>query len=241
MRNWLFILILLIPFPAAAAGAKAPADVAKNIRAGIADLKIDTIRTTPMKGVYEIQVRHGKKSVVYYSDGDGKHLIAGGHMFETASHRDLTRERLEDLNRVDWSSLPLDKAIVSGDPKAKLKVAIFTDPDCPFCRKLEAGIKDLKGVKVYSFLFPLTQIHPHSQAKAEAIWCSKDRHDTMMKVMLENANPPVGTCNTPLADIQRLAMQLGVMATPTLISGDGRMTAGGIATGEQLKAWLQKK
>ncbi|HXH73305.1 MAG TPA: DsbC family protein [Mariprofundaceae bacterium] len=244
MRNRLLTFALLAPLwasfsaplPAAAAGDEAPAAIAQQIRAGIPDLKIDAVRPTPMEGIYEIQVGH----VVYYSDAEGRHLIAGGHMFETATHRDITRERLEDINRIDWSVLPLDKAIVSGDKNAKLKLAVFTDPECPYCKRLETELKDMKGVKVYTFLFPLTQIHPHAQAKAEAIWCSKDRHDTMMKVMLEDATPTIGTCDTPIAEIQQLAQKLGISGTPTMIAGDGRMFAGVMAA-DQLKAWLEKK
>jgi len=231
------MLALLSPLSAMAAGEnEASAKIAAQIRAGIADLNITAVRNTPMPGIYEIQVGRN----IYYSDADGKHLIAGGHMFETGTHRDITRERLEELNRIDWSALPLDKAIVSGDKRAKLQVAVFTDPECPYCKRLEAELKNVKGVKVYTFLYPLSQIHPHAQAKAEAIWCSKNRHDTLLKVMLENAMPSSGTCKTPLADIQQLAAKLGISGTPTLIAQDGRMYAG-VKTASELKAWLENK
>lgn len=118
-------LALLTAANATAAGQPAPKKVADHIRKAIADLPISEVRTTPVKGLYEVRVGN----TVYYATADGQHLIAGGHLFETATHRDLTRERLEEINRIDWRQLPLDQAIVSGDPKAKLKLAVFTDPD----------------------------------------------------------------------------------------------------------------
>ncbi len=211
-------------------------ELKQTIRKAIPDLKIDEIRTTPIEGLYELQVGKG----IFYSDASGKHLIAGGHIFETATHRDLTRERLEAINRIDWNILPLDKAIVSGDADARLSMAVFTDPDCPYCRRLETELKNLTGVKVYTFLYPLTQLHPHARAKAESIWCSKDRHKAMLEIMLENKELPAGTCKTPVDEIAALGRKLGISGTPTIIAGDGRMMAGGKPAAE-LKAWLENK
>ncbi|MDX8407139.1 MAG: disulfide isomerase DsbC N-terminal domain-containing protein, partial [Mariprofundaceae bacterium] len=128
MRTFFLSLIsslLLIACSSEQAVAQKP-DVEADIRKAIPDLKIDAIRPSPIKGLYELQVGKG----VFYSDASGKHLIVSGHIFETATHRDLTRERIEALNHIDWNILPLDKAIVSGDPKAALSMAVFTDPEC---------------------------------------------------------------------------------------------------------------
>ncbi|HKI61944.1 MAG TPA: DsbC family protein [Mariprofundaceae bacterium] len=211
-------------------------NVEADIRKAIPDLQIDAITPSPIDGLYEIQVGKG----VFYTDASGKHLIAGGHIFETATHRDLTRERLETINRIDWSVLPLDKAIVSGDADAPLKLAIFTDPDCPYCKKLEGELKNMQGVKVYTFLYPLTQLHPNARAKADSIWCSKDQHQAMLDVMLEGKALPKADCQTPLDEIAAIGQKLGINGTPTLIAGDGRMMSGGKPASE-LKAWLANK
>ncbi len=235
MITLLSSLLLLLACTSEQAVAQKP-DVEADIRKAIPDLKIDAIRPSPIDGIYELQVGKG----IFYSDASGKHLIVSGHIFETASHRDLTKERLEALNRIDWNILPLDKAIVSGDPKSTLKLAVFTDPECPYCKRLENELKQVQGVKVYTFLYPLTRLHPKARAKAESIWCSKDQHKAMLEVMLENKALPAATCQTPLDDIATIGQKLGISGTPTLIAGDGRMMAGG-KPADQLKAWLENK
>jgi len=242
MRSLLLICSLLLSTTAFAHdGDKANtngADIA-SIRSHAANVlrgaNIQAVRPSPIAGLYEVQ--SGRN--IFYSDADGRHFIIGGHVIDSVARKDLTRARLEEINKVDWSILPLNKAVVSGDPHGKLKLAVFTDPECPYCRKFEHELAKLKGVKVYSFLFPLS-FHKHAKKWASAIWCSKDQHKTMIDIMVNNADPKAGTCDTPIDDIVALGSKLGITGTPTLIAGDGRLSPGGKGAAE-LKAWLQQK
>jgi len=186
-----------------------------------------------------IEVRFGNNNIIY-TDASGDHFIAGS-IYDTASRVNLTKARVEDLNRVDWSILPLKNAIVSGDPKGK-PVAVFTDPDCPFCRHLEQEMPNVKGVKVYTFLMPLESLHKHARAKSEAIWCAKDKHKALKAVMLDDklaADLKSKECKSPIDANLALAESLGINGTPTLIAGDGRIHAGGFKA-EELEAWINK-
>jgi len=234
LRPLIALLLLAIATPALAGDA-----VEARIRKANPNLPIQAVNKTPMAGIFEIVSESGGQKNIYYVDGNGKYLIAGGHMFDTANRNDLTAARMEDLNRVDWSRLPLKKAIVSGDPQG-LEVAIFTDPDCPFCRKLEQELKSARGIKVYTFLYPLTQLHPMARQKADAIWCAKDRHQMLMSVMIDDANPAPAGCTTPVGEIVSLAESLGIQGTPTLIARDGRRTSGAMSA-DKLKAWLARR
>jgi len=196
---------------------------------------IKSVKPSPIAGLYEVQ--SGRN--IFYSDADGSHFIMGGHIIDTVAKKDLTKTRMEEINKVDWSVLPLDKAVVSGDKNGKLKLAIFTDPECPYCRKFEHELARLKGVKVYSFLYPLS-FHKHAKGWSTAIWCSKNRHKMLTNIMVNNADPKAGTCDTPIEEISMLGKKLGITGTPTLIAGDGRLSAGGKGAA-QLKSWLQQK
>jgi len=246
-RNIFFSLALLalsIAVTATPALAGAPMDndklkagIAKNLQRLSPQLVVQDVRPfDAIPGLYEVRIGDN----IFYTDASGDHMISG-HIFDTANRSDLTQARIEDMNRVDWSSLPLKNAIVSGDPKGK-PVAVFTDPDCPFCRHLEKEMPNVKGVKVYTFLMPLESIHKHARAKSEAIWCAKNQHKAMLSVMLDDkqaADLKSKTCKTPIDENLALAEKLGINGTPTLIAGDGRKHAGSFKA-EQLEAWVNQ-
>ena len=238
MRTLLFIIALTFSLPAVAANdTTVDSKIAEQIRQALSTIPIVAIKTSPMAGLYELQV--GKQ--ILYSDVTGRYLMRGGHILDMQEQKDLTQQRLEDINRVDWSSLPLDKAIVSGDQDAKKSIAVFTDPDCPYCKGLEKTLNDVKGVKVYTFLFPLTQLHPKAYAKSEGIWCSKDQHATLQKVMLNGFVPEKADCKTPLDDIAIVAKGLNINGTPAIIAGDGRRMSGAPRTADALINWIDNK
>jgi len=239
MRPLLLVLSLFISTIAMAADdVKNGADI-ESIRSHavtvLRNAKVDEVNPSPIPGLFE--VRSGRN--IFYSDADGSHFFIGGHMIDTVAKKDLTKARMEELNRIDWSVLPLDKAVVSGDKDGKLKLAIFTDPECPYCRSFEKELAKLKGVQVYSFLFPLS-FHKKAKGWSSAIWCAKDQHKMLTDIMVNNADPEAGVCDTPIDEIIALGKKLGISGTPTMIAGDGRLTSGGKDVAA-LKAWLQQQ
>jgi len=243
MRIFSLLALAMLTFPSGcqAGSHQDSAETEKTIRANISRLspnfKVDAIiPLAAIPGLYEIQTRGN----IFYTDATGDHLISG-HIFSTKDRKDLTSARLEDINRVDWKVLPLKDAIVSGDPKGT-PIAIFTDPECPYCRQLEQEMTRVKGVKVYTFLFPIAQLHPDARAKAEAIWCSKNQHKTLQDIMLKDTpldKIKSAKCKTPINNNLKLAESLGITGTPTLIAHDGRKRAGGMSA-DQLMQWAKR-
>ena len=230
MKSLLLLATLLFPLSCSANDHNAvPANVDKEIRQALSNLDIKNINTTPIPDLYEIQAG----DQIYYTGKSGQYLL-NGHMFDTATRTDLTAARLAEITRIDWSKLPLDNAIVSG-PEDGLKMAVFTDPDCPYCVRLEKNLKNETGIRVYTFLFPLTQLHPDAYEKSKSIWCAKDSHQAMLDVMLEGKTLPKATCATPIDDNMKLAKELNVRGTPTIFSEDGRKYTGG-----NMKEWLKQ-
>lgn len=241
-RSTLFTLAMLAFSTSSLAGApmdndQVKATIAKNLQRLSPQLVVRDVRPLDaFPGLYEVRIGDN----IFYTDASGDHMISG-HIFDTAARSDITQARIEYLNRVDWKTLPLKNAIVSGDPKGK-PVAVFTDPDCPFCRHLEKEMPNVKGVKVYTFLMPLESIHKHARGKAEAIWCARDKHKALQSVMLDDkqaADLKSRDCKTPIDENIALAESLGINGTPTLIAGDGRKHAGSF-TAEQLEAWVSQ-
>ncbi len=63
-----------------------------------------------------------------YVDFSKKYLILGS-IISIKERRNLSQERFADLKRIDISQIPLDDALVMGDPKARIRIVAFDDPD----------------------------------------------------------------------------------------------------------------
>jgi thiol:disulfide interchange protein DsbC len=100
----------------------------KTLSEMVPDVKVLNVAPSAVKGLWEISVETGGRKVIVYLDYSGKHLLAG-NLFQIQTRTNLTQEKLQDLNRVDISQIPLKDALVLGDKNAKYKVIVFDDPD----------------------------------------------------------------------------------------------------------------
>jgi thiol:disulfide interchange protein DsbC len=140
----------------------------------------------------------------------------------------VTGERLEELTKVDFNSLPLDQAIKVVKGNGSRKLVVFSDVDCPYCKRLEQNeLSNITDVTVYTFLYPLVQLHPDSVAKSKSIWCASNRVKAWNDWILNNQLPTsAGNCEVPLERVGDLARKIGVTSTPTLIFADGKRMMG---------------
>jgi len=187
-----------------------------------------SVSETPVKGVYEVVVK-GKQIV--YTDAEAKYLFVGD-LIDTVAKTSLTEKKMTELNRVSFNKLPLQYAIKEVRGNGARKLAVFTDPDCPYCKQLEReSLPDITNVTIYTFLYPLAQLHPDAPRKARQIWCSKDRLATWTAFM-RDGQELTGTdkCDTSALDkIEAIGDELGITGTPGLIFGNGRLVPGAIA------------
>lgn len=219
-----------------------PADVAAKIRATlherIPELHIDAIHRSPLPGLYELNT--GDELV--YSNDTGT-LVLAGRLIDTKSRRDLTAERWNALNAIDFNSLPFDLAIKSVRGNGSRKVAVFADPMCPYCRELEQQMQGVNNVTIYTFLFPIETLHPGASIKSVQIWCAKDRSSAWSKWMLQNADPGDTRCKgAPVEQLQKLGQQLRIDSTPTIFTAEGKRIRGTVKHNEfeQLLADVHK-
>lgn len=140
---------------------------ADNFKTRYPKTKVLAYRLTPLSGIFEATVG---KEVIYFDKT--ARFVFSGRLLDMDRGEDLTDKRLKDLRRIPFDSLPLDKAVKTVYGNGKRKLAVFTDVDCPFSRKLGTTLESLKDVTVYTFLFPLESIHPEARGKSDAIWCA---------------------------------------------------------------------
>jgi thiol:disulfide interchange protein DsbC len=185
---------------------------------------VQSVRATPVKGLFEVVLEPRQ---VVYADAHGDYVLVGD-LVDVKKHVSLTEERMKELSRTDFSKLPFDQAFKIVKGNGSRKVAVFSDPDCPFCKKLEHDtLAKVDNVTTYIFLLPLTQLHPDSSRKASLLWCAQDKQKAWDAWMAEGKLPANdGSCATPLKDIEALAGKLGVQATPTMVFESGEVAAG---------------
>ena len=136
-------------------------------------------------------------------------------------------EKMADLNRIDYKALPFDSAIKEVRGNGQYKVAVFSDPDCPFCKKLEHEIAQMTDVTIYTFLMPIDSLHPQATAKSIQLWCQPNRTEAWTKWMREGVSPAqVAECANPVAELTKLAESFGFNGTPTIVYPNGKVQSG---------------
>ena len=188
--------------------------------------KIDEVRPTPMKGLYEVRIG----TDLFYTDAKGNYVIQG-ELIDTKARRNLTEDRIAKLTAVDFSALPLKDAftIVRGD--GKRKVAVFEDPNCGYCKRFERDLQNVDNVTVYLFLYPI--LSPDSAEKSRNIWCAKDKTAAWQDYMIKDKTPAAASCDT--SALQRnlaFGKKHKITGTPTLIFADGIRVPGAIGAQE---------
>ena len=194
------------------------------IRAGMAKKfpysKIISVSKTPYSGLYEVAF----DDHLVYTDEKMTYLFSG-NILDMHTLRNLTEDREKQLYAIKFDGLPLDLAIKNVKGNGKRKLAVFTDPNCPYCKRLEKAMVNLTDATVYIFVYPIL---PGSEEKAKAIWCAPDRLHAWEDHMLKGIEPRMEkACDTSaLTKISMQAKTLGINLTPTLVFEDGVIKPG---------------
>ena len=207
------------------------AAIRKNLADRLSGLpKIDEVRQTAMPGLWEIRIGNELR----YTDAQGNYLIEG-ELIDLRSRRNLTEERVNQINAIDFASLPLKDALVWKRGTGKRRIAVFADPNCGYCKRFERTLQEAKDITVYTFLVPI--LGGDSPEKSRAIWCAKDSTAAWLGWMLEGKQPPkpAGDCDDAALE-RNLAMvrKYRVNGTPAIVFEDGTRVPGAV-TLEQLE------
>jgi thiol:disulfide interchange protein DsbC len=190
--------------------------------------QINQVNQSPVPGLYEVITQDH----LFYTDDKAEFLIDAA-VYDLKSMRNITEERSRKLFALDFNKLPLELAVKKVKGKGERTLAIFTDPNCGFCKKLERELAQIDNITLYQFMYP---IFPGSEEKVQAVWCSKDRAKAWDDLMQNGIMPPVGKCDTPIAKVMALGRKLKVNGTPALIFSDGTINPGFMPAAELEKA-----
>lgn len=192
--------------------------VSSNVGKGV---QIDSVTKTPYSGLYE--VRMGSELV--YVDEKAKYVFVG-NIIDIKGSVNYTRQRVDELNRVNFADLPLDAAVkyVKGD--GKRVIAIFEDPHCGYCKKFRKTLQAVDNITIYTYMYNI--LSDDSAIKSRDIWCSSDRSKAWDDWMINGKAAPTApaSCVTPNDKVLALGRKLHVTGTPTVIFTDGSRLPG---------------
>ena len=210
-------------------------------------ITVKSVKQSPARGLFELLVEKDSKQGVLYMDYGKKNLMQG-MMVNLESLQPVSANaddlpQAKQVTSLDVKTIPVDKGVVIGNPKGSKRIYVFTDPDCPYCRKAHAELKKLAQIApdlaIYIMLYPLP-MHPGANDKARVVL------ETMDLALLDKAfegkelpKPTKESSKAAIDEIIKFASSNGINGTPTVVMPDGKIEVG-IRDAETMKKMLEK-
>ena len=184
---------------------------------------------------------NGKRGMLYMDFS--KSYVIAGNFLSIADKKNISQREMIRLRRVDLTTIPLTDSLVIGNPGAPKKLILFTDPQCPYCEKLHPELKKVveadPDVVFFIKMMPLVKLHPEAYRISKAILCEESLR--LLEDSFAGKPIPEPTCESDAVDrTLKLAQDLGIGSTPTIILPDGRL-APGYRTAEAILELLKEK
>jgi thiol:disulfide interchange protein DsbC len=207
----------------------APADQAADPRATLLKLlpagsKLEDLRPSPIPGIYEFT----QGAEISYLTADGKYFL-DGNVYDMGTRENLTEALRTRARLAMISAVPESQMLIFSPKNPLYTITVFTDVDCAYCRKLHSEMAELNrlGIRVRYMFFPRTGPNTESWKKAEIVWCSPNRNETLTRAKAGAQLDMNKTCDgTPVAREYALGQSIGVRGTPAILTENGDYIAG---------------
>jgi thiol:disulfide interchange protein DsbC len=184
--------------------------------------QISSVKPTPYSGLFEVYL----DGQLVYTDAKAQYIF-DGNVIDLKTRTNLTQARLNQLQAIKWDSLPIGNALKTVKGTGARKLVVFSDVDCPYCRKFEAELDKVDNITVYTFLYPIEGLHPRAVQMSKQIWCAPDRNKAWEDYITRNTVPNNdGKCANPIDATIALGQKLKVSGTPTLFFFNGQRIPG---------------
>lgn len=207
--------------------AKSVEDTLKERISKRIDLPVSEVIKTPFDDLYEVRVQGN----IIYTNSGAEFVIFSGQLYDLAAQVNLTEASMEEINRVDIDSLPLDLALKATYGDGSKRLVTFEDPNCVWCKRLQAEFRKM-DVTVYTFVTPI--LTPDSFVKARNIQCADEPVKAWQRWMGDNVAPSEQKdCDPPFNEILALMQKHNVSGTPAIMFDNGKRISG-FAPAEQM-------
>ncbi|WP_067862480.1 DsbC family protein [Neptuniibacter marinus] len=241
MKKILISAMLLMSSLSINAQAASPEEmITQNLQKVNASLQVETVVKAPVDGMYEVVLSTGE---ILYSDEQGQYFLLGKlfQFSEPEGFIDLTEQkqsviRKESLAKID----PEQMVVYPAEGELKATINVFTDVDCPYCRKLHAEVPKLTamGVQVNYLAFPRQGAGTATYRSMVSIWCaeSADGRRKAMDAAKGSGDLASKTCDSPVMEQFHIGQRIGVTGTPAIVLSDGSLLPGYVPAAQLAKA-----
>lgn len=224
MKKYFFIFLL---FSFSSFGSINKDDIEKKITSILPPgTKIESIQPSEIPDLYK--VFYGDVQPIYVSS-NGSYFIYG-EMFKIEQNKiiNLTNNEIENQRSKIINSISENEFISFPAENEIFSIAIFTDVDCTYCRKLHEQIDDYNnlGISINYLAFPRSGIGTKSFSKMVSAWCSDNPKQTLTKLK-KGKDLKLAFCDTqPVAKHYTIGQKIGISGTPAIITKSGELFPG---------------
>ncbi len=200
------------------------------IRKTLATLQLDTpvesIAASPLNGLYEVKLQGSR---VLYASADGK-FVMQGYLFQVQDGKPVNLTEITERQGVakTINAIPAAEMVVfPAVGETKSHITVFTDTTCPYCHKLHEEVPALNkmGIEVRYLAFPRQGLGSPGDQQLQAVWCSKDRQDSLTK-LINGKDVSAPKCANPVSKQFAMGQSIGVNGTPAIVLENGEMIPG---------------
>lgn len=199
--------------------------ISERLSGAVPGLKILSVQESEAKGLYEVQSANGE---TVYTTSDGQYLLTGDLLKVTDKGiANVTEEARAGQRQKVMEGYGKDGLITFKASNEKAVIDVFTDIDCPYCRKLHDEVQQLNeyGITVNYYAYPRSGPGQPSFVKYESVWCAEDQKAAMSAAKAGKA-VPAAECENPVLEQFQLGQRVGVTGTPAILLEDGNIVRG---------------
>ncbi|KPQ28835.1 MAG: thiol:disulfide interchange protein DsbC [Marinobacter excellens HL-55] len=219
-------LVLALAGVSVVTAAETEDKITKQLMDAIPGLNVTSVRESEAAGLYEVQSNNGD---TIYTTADGVYLLTGDLLKITDNGIANVSEATRAVQRKEQMAAFGARGIISYPAKGEQKAVIdvFTDIDCPYCRKMHDEVPQLNeyGITVNYYGFPRSGPDTPSFRKYESVWCADDQQ-AAMDAAKAGKTVAQKACENPVEAQYRLGGEVGVTGTPAILLEDGNVVRG---------------
>lgn len=204
-----------------------PALTLESVREILQGIQGEVVSLAPaeIKGMYRVGMKMQGTIYPLYINAEGTHLFSG-NIIRISDRVNVTEDQFRKLNPIDVNEIPLDDALLLGNPDASDPIIVFTDPHCPFCSKLHQVLREASEKKPeLGFRLKMLPFKESSKEISKTIICNNSVEQLEMAFSGKALPEPNCETDAPEKNLQ-LAQRLGIRGTPTMVMPNGLIFPG---------------